>query len=81
MLARPCQLHLCYVCMLLYSIIIHMWQSRVEIKHYPIAYFRHIAELEVLQYRASIRGGAHMHCVNVSSIHKFTLHSMYESHL
>ena len=35
-----------------------MWQSRVEIEHYSIAYFDQITAFEAL-YR-STKGGAHM---------------------
>ena len=36
-----------------------MWQSRVEIKGYSIAYFNRIATFEVLYHRTFIKGGAH----------------------
>ena len=49
-----------------------MWQSRVEIKHYSIAYFDRIAGFEALYRRTSVKGGAHMRCVNVASIDEFT---------
>ena len=49
-----------------------MWQSRVEIEHYSVAYFQRITAFEALQRRTSVRGGAHKRCVNVSSIHEFT---------
>ena len=41
-----------------------MWQSRVEIELHSVAHFDHITVFA--------NGGAHMHCVNVSSIHEFT---------
>ena len=41
-----------------------MWQSRVEVELYSVVYFDHITVFA--------KGGAHMHCVNVSSIHEFT---------
>ena len=49
-----------------------MWQSRVEIEHYSIAYFDRIAAFEALQRRTSVKGGAHTHRVNVASIGEFT---------
>ena len=49
-----------------------MWQSRVEIEHYSVAYFDRITVFEVLNCRTSIKGGAHICCVNVISIHEFT---------
>ena len=29
-------------------VLLHMWQSRVEIKHYSVAYFEHITTFKVL---------------------------------
>ena len=49
-----------------------MWQSQVEIEHYSVAYFKCITAFEALLRRTSVKGGAHMRWVNVSSIHKFT---------
>ena len=49
-----------------------MWQSGVEIKHYSVAYFDCITAFEVLQRRTSVKGGAHMRCVNVAGIDEFT---------
>ena len=37
----------------------YMWQSRVEIKHYSVAYFARIAVFEALQRGTSVKGGAH----------------------
>ena len=52
-----------------------MWQSRVEIEHYFVAYFDHNVAFKVLQRRTSVKGGAYMRYVDVMS-----LHSMYEPH-
>ena len=49
----------------------HMWQSRVEIEHYSVAYFYRITAFEALQRKTSVKGEAHTHCVNVLSIHEF----------
>ena len=49
-----------------------MWQSRVEIEHYFIAYFDRIAAFEALYRRTSVKGGADTRCVNVASIDEFT---------
>ena len=49
-----------------------MWQSRVEIEHYSVAYFDRIAAFEALLRRTSVKGGAHTCCVNVASIDEFT---------
>ena len=38
-----------------------MWQSRVEIEHYSIAYFDRVTTFKALQHRTSVKGGAHMH--------------------
>ena len=37
-----------------------MWQSRVEIEHYSIAYFDRVAAFEALQRSTSVKGRAHM---------------------
>ena len=50
----------------------YMWQSQVEIEHYSVAYFDRITVFEVLKCRTSVKGGAHICCVNVISIHEFT---------
>ena len=44
-----------------------MWQSRVEIEHYSVAYS---SALPHLKHNFSLRGGAHTCYVNVSSIHE-----------
>ena len=40
-------------------------QSQVEIKHYSVVYFNCITMFEALLHKTSVKGGAHMHCVNV----------------
>ena len=42
-----------------------MWQSRVGIEQYSVAYFERITVFEVLYRRTSVRGGAHTRCVNM----------------
>ena len=51
-----------------------MWQSRVEIEGYSVAYFDHIAAFEVPYRWTFVKGGAHMHFVDSSDIHASTLH-------
>ena len=51
-----------------------MWQSRVEIEHYSVAYFDRIAAFAALQCRTSVNGMAHTRCVNVASFDEFTQH-------
>ena len=41
-----------------------MSQSRVEIKHYSIAYFNCVSVFKVLEHRTLVVGGAHTHCVD-----------------
>ena len=50
----------------------YVWQSRVEIELYSVAYFARIAAFEALYRRTSVKGGAHTRCVNVASIDEFT---------
>ena len=38
----------------------YVWQSRVEIENYSLAYFNHIAVLKVPYCLTSIKGGADM---------------------
>ena len=38
---------------------LHVWQSRVEIEGYSVAYFDRIAVFEVLYFWTSVKGGAH----------------------
>ena len=40
--------------------------------YYSAAYFECITEFDTLQCQASVRGGAHMHFVDVSDIYAFT---------
>ena len=49
----------------------YVWQSRVEIEHYSVAYFACIAVFETLQHVTSIKGGAHMRWVNSSILTTF----------
>ena len=44
--------------------------SRVEIKHYSVAYFDHVTALKVLKRKTLVKGGTHTCCVNVVSIHE-----------
>ena len=44
-----------------------MWQTRVEIKHYSVAYFNRVMASKVLQRSTSIKGGAHM-CSEAASM-------------
>ena len=41
----------------------HMWQSRVEIEGYSVAYFDRIAAFETPYRWTYVKGGAHMHFV------------------
>ena len=50
---------------------LYVWQSRVEIEHYSVAYFDRIAPFEALLRRTSVKGGVHTRCVNVASIDEF----------
>ena len=43
---------------------LHMWQSRVENEHYSVACFECVTMFKALQCSSSVKGGAHMHCVN-----------------
>ena len=55
----------------------YVWQSRVEIKHYSVAYFDHFAEFEVLKCRTSVKGGAQTCMCRCTNTWMFT-HNMYE---
>ena len=46
-----------------------MWQSRVEIEH-----FKRITAFVALYHSTSVKGGAHMHGVDVSTICGSTPH-------
>ena len=50
------------------AIFMYMWQSRVEIEHYSVAYFDRITAFEVLYRSTSIKGGAHTRYVDLSGI-------------
>ena len=55
----------------------HIWQSRIEIKHYSVACFIHISAFEALYHRTSVKSGAHTHCINykpMNTWHVFTVH-------
>ena len=49
-----------------------MWQSRVEIQGYSVAYFDRFAAFEALYRWTSVKGGAHMHFVDSLDIHTST---------
>ena len=46
-----------------------MWQSRVEIKGYSVAYFDHFAAFEEPYFWSSVKGGTDMRFVNLLDIH------------
>ena len=50
-------------------IYMYMWQSRVEIEAYSVAYFDRIAAFEAQNRWTSVKGGAHMHYVDLLDIH------------
>ena len=52
------------MCWPLHVLVTHMWQSQEEIELYSIPYC--VTVFKVLYCRTSIRGGAHMCCVDVS---------------
>ena len=49
-----------------------MWQSRVEIEGYSVAYFNRIAAFEAPYCWTSVKGGAHMHFVDLLDVHAST---------
>ena len=49
-----------------------MWQSRVEIEGYSVAYFDSIVAFEVPYRWTSVKGGAHMRFVDSWGIHTST---------
>ena len=49
-----------------------MWQFRVEIEYYSIAYFDHITMFKALYCRTSVKSGTLKCYVNLISIHEFT---------
>ena len=51
-----------------------MWQSRVEIEGYSIAYFDRIATFETPYRWTSVKGGGHMRFVDLLDIHASTKH-------
>ena len=50
-------------CSRLASKIMDMWQFRIEIKYYFVAYFEHITEFDTLLHWAAAKGGAQARCV------------------
>ena len=51
---------------------LYMWQSRVEIEGYSVAYFDRIVAFEAPYRWASVKGGAHTHFVDVWISHEST---------
>ena len=49
-----------------------MWQSRVEIEGYSVAYSDRIAAFETLGRWTSVKGGAHMRFIDLLNIHAST---------
>ena len=52
--------------------LVHMWQSRVEIKYYSIAYFDCVTAFKAPYLWTSVKGGAQTCCVNAASIDAIT---------
>ena len=63
---------MCSINQSILSLICHMWQSRVEIEHYFVAYFDCITAFEVLWRRTSVKGGALGKFMN--TYHVYTAH-------
>ena len=53
---------------------IYLWQSRVEIEGYSIAYFDRIAAFKALYRQTSVKGRARMRFVDSLDIHASTKH-------
>ena len=54
---------------------VHVWQFRVEVEYYSIAYFNRVTALKVLYLRISVKGRAHMRCIVASiSSYIYTVH-------
>ena len=53
---------------------LQLWQSRVEIEHYSVTYFDHIAAFKAPYHWTSVKGGAHMRFIGLSDIHASTKH-------
>ena len=51
-----------------------MRQSRVENEQYSVAYFNHVTAFKVLKICTSVKGRAHMRCVNASLCEASTQH-------
>ena len=43
-------------------------QSHVEIEHYFVVYFDRIAAFKTLKRKTSVKGGTHMHYIDLSGI-------------
>ena len=54
--------------------VLHMWQSRVKIEGYSVAYFDRIAAFKVPYCWTSIKGRAHMRFLDLLDIHASTKH-------
>ena len=52
----------------------YVWQSRVEIEGYSVAYFDHIVAFEALYCWTSIKGGAHIRFIDSLDIHASMKH-------
>ena len=52
----------------------HMWQSRVEIERYSVAYFNHVTAFKALSHISSVKGRAHACYIDLTGIHASLLH-------
>ena len=50
------------------------WQFRVEIEGYSVAYFDRIAAFGAPYHYTSVKGGAHMHFMDLLDIHASMKH-------
>ena len=50
-------------------IILYMWQSRIEIEYYSVAYFERITEFDALLRWTSAKGGALCKRMNIWCVH------------
>ena len=64
----------CVCVCVLRSVVYHIWQSRVEIESYSIAYFDRVAAFKAPYLRTSVKGEAQTRCVIASIVAAFTQH-------
>ena len=47
----------------------HLWQFQVEVEYYSVVYFDCVTVFEAMLHKTSVKGGAHLHRIDMLGIY------------